>query len=106
MLAAVALKDEKALQSAFEALTEAGLLFRQGVPPNASYVFKHALVQDVAYGTLLREPRRALHARIAETLESKFSEIADNQPEVLARHCTEAEKRSCSPLGQGRTVVA
>ena len=90
VLAAVALKDEKALQSALEALTEAGLLFRQGVPPNASYVFKHALVQDVAYGTLLREPRRALHARIAETLESKFSEIADNQPEVLARHCTEA----------------
>jgi predicted ATPase len=90
VLAAVALKDEKALQSALEALTEAGLLFRQGVPPNASYVFKHALVQDVAYGTLLREPRRALHARIAETLESKFSEIAHNQPEVLARHCTEA----------------
>ena len=66
------------------------MLFRLGEPPSASYVFKHALVQDVAYGTLLREPRRALHARIAETLESKFSEIADNHPEVLARHCTEA----------------
>ena len=90
VLAAVALKDEKALQSALDALTEAGLLFRQGVPPNASYLFKHALVQDVAYGTLLREPRRALHARIAETLESKFPEIADNQPELIARHCTEA----------------
>ena len=90
LLAAVALKDEKALQSALDALTEAGLLFRLGEPPSASYVFKHALVQDVAYGTLLREPRRALHARIAETLESKFSEIADNHPEVLARHCTEA----------------
>jgi len=47
-------------------------------------------VQDAAYGTLLREPRRALQARIAETLESQFSEIAENQPEVLARHCTEA----------------
>ena len=68
----------------------AGLLFRQGVPPNASYLFKHALVQDVAYGTLLREPRRVLHGRIAETLESKFAEMADNQPELLARHCTEA----------------
>jgi len=66
------------------------LLFRQGVPPNASYLFKHALVQDVAYGTLLREPRRVLHGRIAETLESKFAEMADNQPELLARHCTEA----------------
>jgi hypothetical protein len=47
-------------------------------------------VQDAAYGTLLREPRRALHARIAETLESQFAEIPDNQPELLARHCTEA----------------
>ena len=52
----------KALQSALDALTEAGLLFRLGEPPSASYFFKHALVQDVAYGTLLREPRRALHA--------------------------------------------
>ncbi len=47
-------------------------------------------VQDAAYGTLLREPRRALHARIAETLENQFAEIAENQPELLARHCTEA----------------
>jgi predicted ATPase len=60
------------------------------VPPHATYLFKHALVQDAAYGTLLREPRRVLHARIAETLESQFNEIADNQPELLARHCTEA----------------
>jgi predicted ATPase len=66
------------------------LLFRQGVPPHATYLFKHALVQDAAYGTLLREPRRALHARIAETLEDQFAEIAGNQPELLARHCTEA----------------
>ena len=50
---------------------------RQGVPPRATYLFKHALVQDAAYGTLLREPRRALHARIAETLESQFAEIAE-----------------------------
>ena len=47
-------------------------------------------MQDAAYGTLLREPRRALHGRIAETLESQFTEIAENQPELLARHCTEA----------------
>jgi predicted ATPase len=66
------------------------LLFRQGVAPHAAYLFKHALVQDAAYGTLLREPRRALHARIAETLESRFAEIAERQPELLARHCTEA----------------
>ena len=57
------------------------MLFKQGVPPYASYLFKHALVQDAAYGTLLREPRRVLHAQIAETLESQFTEIAENQPE-------------------------
>jgi predicted ATPase len=66
------------------------LLFRQGVPPHATYLFKHALVQDAAYGTLLRDPRRDLHARIVETLESQFSDVAEGQPELLARHCTEA----------------
>ena len=91
LLAAVAHKDENALRSGLDALTSSGLLFRQGVPPSTTYLFKHALVRDAAYGTLLREPRRALHARIAETLESQFAEIADNQPELLARHCTEAE---------------
>jgi hypothetical protein len=50
----------------------------------------HALVQDAAYGTLLREPRRALHARITEALESQFTDIAESQPELLARHCTKA----------------
>jgi predicted ATPase len=65
-------------------------LYRQGVPPHATYLFKHALVQDAAYGTLLREPRRALHARIAQSLESGFVDIAENQPEILALHFTEA----------------
>ena len=90
LLAAVARKPEAELGSALDRLIAAGLLFRQGVPPHATYLFKHALVQDAAYGTLLREPRRALHARIAETLETQFAEIADSQPELLARHCTEA----------------
>ena len=90
LLAAVVRKPEAELQSALDRLIAAGLLFRQGVPPHATYLFKHALVQDAAYGTLLREPRRALHARIAETLESQFAEIAESQPELLARHCTEA----------------
>src|SRR5262249_14455630 len=58
--------------AALDRLIGAGLLFRQGVPPEAAYLFKHALVRDAAYGTLLREPRRALHARIAETLETHF----------------------------------
>jgi len=90
LLAAVGRKSEVELQSVLDRLIAAGLLFRQGVPPHATYLFKHALVQDAAYGTLLREPRRALHARIAEALESQFSEIVENQPELLARHCTEA----------------
>ena len=90
LLAAVVRKPEGELVSALDRLIAAGLLFRQGVPPQATYLFKHALVQDAAYSTLLREPRRALHTRIAETLESKFTEIAENQPELLARHCTEA----------------
>ena len=90
VLAAVARKPEAELQAALDRLIAASLLFRQGTPPHATYLFKHALVQDAAYGTLLREPRRALHARIAETLETQFVEIAENQPELLARHCTEA----------------
>ena len=90
LLAAVVRKPEAELGSALERLMAAGLLFRQGVPPHATYLFKHALVQDAAFGTLLREPRRALHARIAETLEGQFPEIAANQPELLALHCTEA----------------
>jgi predicted ATPase len=60
------------------------------VAPYATYLFKHALAQDAAYGTLLRERRRALHARIAETIENQFTETAERQPELLARHCTEA----------------
>ena len=90
LLAAVTRKPDMDVNSTLDRLVVAGLLFRQGAAPHATYLFKHALVQDAAYGTLLREPRRALHARIAETLESQFTEIAENQPEVLARHCADA----------------
>ena len=90
LLASVARMSEAGLGSALDRLVQAGLLSRQGMPPQASYLFKHALVQDAAYSTLLREPRRALHARIAEAIESQFAEIGGNQPEMLARHCTEA----------------
>ena len=90
LLAAVVRKPEVELATALDRLIAAGLLFRQGAPPHATYLFKHALVQDAAYGTLLREPRRTLHARITETLESQFPEIAENRPELLARHATEA----------------
>ena len=90
LLAAVARKPETELVSALDRLVAAGLVFPRGVPPYATYLFKHALVQDAAYGTLLREPRRGLHARIAETLERKFVDISEAQPELLARHYTEA----------------
>ena len=88
LLAAVAQQASKPAASKRRSavIVAAGLLFRQGVPPHATYLFKHALVQDAAYGTLLREPRRALHARIAEALESEFADIAQSrQPETLRR---------------------
>jgi predicted ATPase len=73
LLASVLRKPEAELGAAISRLIQAGLLFRRGVPPDAIYLFKHALVQDAVYGTLLREPRRALHARIAQTIESQFA---------------------------------
>lgn len=90
LLAAVIAKREAELRSALDHLISGGLLFRQGLAPHATYLFKHALVRDTAYGTLLREHRRALHARIADAIESGITEIAENQPELLARHFTEA----------------
>jgi class 3 adenylate cyclase len=90
LLAAVARKPAQELASALDRLVAAGLVFRQGVSSQANYLFKHALVQDAAYGTLLREPRRELHARIAVALESQFPEIVETKPELLAHHCGEA----------------
>jgi predicted ATPase len=90
LLASVVRKPDTVLAPALDRLVTAGLLFRHGEPPNATYLFNHALVQDAAYGTLLREPRRELHARIAETLEIQFTEIAESQPELLARHYSDA----------------
>jgi class 3 adenylate cyclase/predicted ATPase len=90
LLAAVVRKPEKELASSLDRLNRAGLLLRKGVPPHATYLFKHALVQEAAYGTLLRQPRRSLHARIAETIESQFADMTNSQPDLLARHYTEA----------------
>ena len=90
LLAAVVSKPEEELASALDRIVRAGLLFRQGVPPHASYIFKHALVQDAAYGTLLRAKRVELHARIARVLDQQFPDTKENNPEVIARHYTEA----------------
>ena len=89
LVASVVGKPEVEVNLALDRLVAAGLLFRQGVAPHATYLFKHALVQDAAYSTLLREPRRALHAHIAETLASQL-DAAETQPEVVARHFGEA----------------
>jgi class 3 adenylate cyclase/predicted ATPase len=90
LLAYAARLPEPELNSALDRLVQSGLLLRQGSPPHATYLFKHALVQDAAYGTLLRQPRRMLHARIAEVLEGQFPDVAESEPELLAGHCTEA----------------
>ena len=72
LLAGAARRTETELQDALDRLADAGLVFRRGVQPEATFLFKHALVQDTAYGMLLRGPRQALHARIAQALETRF----------------------------------
>ena len=86
----VAHRNEAELQVALAQLSKAGLLFCRGVPPHASYLFKHALVQDAAYGTLLRTRRQELHARTAVVLERDFADLVEAQPELLAHHLTAA----------------
>jgi predicted ATPase len=83
-------RPEPDLETALERLTDAGLLFCRGAPPQSSYLFKHALVQDTAYTTLLRARRRQLHAAIAATLEREFPETVTAQPELLAHHYSAA----------------
>jgi predicted ATPase len=90
LLAAVARRGEAELQDALRRLVDAGLVFQRGVPPDAVFLFKHALVQDAAYSTLLRGLRRGLHGQIAQALETDPTETAENQPELLAQHYAEA----------------
>ena len=89
-LRAVSGLPEDELQASLAQLVAAELVFQSGIPPDAVYTFKHALVQETAYGTLLRNARRQLHGQIAEALEALFPELMDNQPELFARHYTEA----------------
>jgi len=90
LLAAAVPLAEPELQEGLRRLVEAGLVFQRGMPPTAEYLFKHALVQDTAYSTLLRGPRRALHRRIAEALEQRFPDLVETRPEILAYHYGEA----------------
>jgi class 3 adenylate cyclase/predicted ATPase len=90
LIVPVAQRPEAELETALDRLTNAELLFCRGTPPHSSYLFKHALVQDAAYATLLRSRRQHLHAAIAAALDRDFPEIIAAQPELLAHHCTEA----------------
>jgi class 3 adenylate cyclase/predicted ATPase len=90
LLAAAAPLAEPELQEALRRLVEAGLVFQRGTPPTAEYLFKHALVQDTAYSTLLRGPRQALHRRIADALEQRFPALVEARPELVAHHYGEA----------------
>jgi len=90
LLRAVAGRDEPALRAALAQLEEAELLFRSGAPPDARYTFKHALVQDTAYETLLRSRRQILHRQIADALRGEFAAVAAAEPELVAHHLTQA----------------
>ena len=90
LIEAVAQRPAAELQSGLDRLAEAGLLFRRGTAPHSYYLFKHALVQDAAYGTLLRTRRQELHARAAAALETHFADLVERQPELLAHHLTAA----------------
>jgi predicted ATPase/class 3 adenylate cyclase len=90
LIAAVAGLPEAALTQGLDELVNAGLAFRRGTPPEATYTFKHALVQDTAYVSLLRGTRQKLHARIAQVLEERRSDVVETQPELLAHHFTQA----------------
>ena len=90
LIAPVAQRPEKQLQAALDQLGDAGLLFCRGTAPHASYLFKHALVQDAAYSTLLRGRRQELHAGVAAALEGHFADLVERQPELLAHHLTAA----------------
>ena len=89
MLRAVSSLDETTVQRDLERLVEAELLYQRGMPPQATYMFKHALIQDAAYQSLLKSTRLQYHQRIGQTLEERFPETAENQPELLAHHYTE-----------------
>jgi class 3 adenylate cyclase/tetratricopeptide (TPR) repeat protein len=90
LIAAVASLPAADLDEALERLTASGLISRRGMPPDATYLFKHALVQDAAYTTLLKSRRRQLHASIAKVLVERFPAMAESLPEVVAHHFTEA----------------
>jgi predicted ATPase len=102
LISAVSRLSEVDLQAALDRLVASGLAFQRGTPPDAVYRFKHALVQDAAYSTLLRGKRRMLHATIAEKLTERFPESAETAPETIAQHLTEAGAYAAAAVGPER----
>jgi predicted ATPase len=90
LMQAVAPGEEGSLQQVLAKLVEAEVLYQRGVPPDARYVFKHALIQDAAYQSLLKSTRQQYHRQVAQVLEKRFPETKESQPELLAHHYTEA----------------
>ncbi|MEH2513886.1 class 3 adenylate cyclase/predicted ATPase [Nitrobacteraceae bacterium AZCC 1564] len=109
LLAAVVSMPEAELATALDRLVAAELVFRRGLSPAATYVFKHALVRDAAYESLLKRRRQELHARIATSIEARFPQLVEAQPELVARHFGEAglaEKAISYWLRAGRLAAA
>src|SRR5882724_10838757 len=90
LLHAISPLDEETLRRGLRQLAEAELIYQHGLPPQAIYLFKHALVQDTAYQSLLRSTRQQYHQQIAQVLEQRFAAIVETQPELLAHHYMEA----------------
>jgi class 3 adenylate cyclase/predicted ATPase len=90
LLQAIAPQDENALQEGLTQLVAAELLYQRGRPPRAGYIFKHALIQDAAYASLLKSTRQQVHQQVAQVLEARFPALVETQPELVAQHYTEA----------------
>jgi tetratricopeptide (TPR) repeat protein len=107
LIAAVAPMPQAQLDDALAQLNQSGLAFRRGTPPDAVYTFKHALVQDAAYDSLLKSRRQELHAKIARVIGQRFSNFQTTEPEVLAHHLTEAGQVGAAiPLWQAAGELA
>ena len=85
--------DEPKLQSALDKLVDAELIYARGIAPEATYQFKRALIQDAAYEGLLKTRRRELHLRVAQTIAEHLPSVAEEHPELIARHWTEAGEK-------------
>ena len=107
LIAAVASMPQVQLDDALAQLSQSGLAFRRGTPPDAVYTFKHALVQDAAYDSLLKSRKQELHGKIARVIETRFPNIKTTEPEVLAHHLTEAGLTEAAvPLWQAAGELA